>query len=65
MCDKIIVMVNPLDDFKIDDTSSTPQNEFDDWFSTTHKNTRASWDIAEDDDSDDLDIDHLERDEDC
>lgn len=59
------MFTEPIDDLNIDDTGSTPQSEFDDWFSTTHKNTKASWDVAEPDDSDELDIDRLERDEDC
>jgi len=52
------------DDLNIDEVGSMPQSEFDEWFSTTHKNTKASWDVSEPDDSDDLDIDKLEFDED-
>ena len=44
--------MNPEDELKIDSIGSMPQSEFDDWFSLTHKNTIANWDVAEDDDSD-------------
>jgi hypothetical protein len=48
---------------KIDPDSSTPENEFDEWFSLTHPNgTKAVWEDI--DDSDELDIDRLEYDED-
>jgi hypothetical protein len=47
-----------------DPGSSTPENEFDSWFHLTHKNSKASWDVAEDDDSDELDFEPVERDED-
>jgi hypothetical protein len=56
--------MNPEDDLKIDSDTSTPESEYDFWFTLTHKNTKASWDVAEDDDSDDLDIDPIESDED-
>lgn len=51
-------------DLELDDDSSTPQSEYDSWWTLTHKNTKASWDVAEEDDSDELDIDKIEYDED-
>ena len=56
--------MNPEDDLKIDSDTSTPESEYDFWFALTHKNTKASWDVAEDDDSDDLDLDPIESDKD-
>jgi len=29
-------------------SSSTPESEFDDWYSNTHKGSKASWEIEED-----------------
>ena len=54
----------PLDDLKIDDVGSTPQSEWDEFWTLTHKNTRASWDVAEPDDTDEvLEDDYSEEDE--
>lgn len=55
--------MQPEEDLNLDDTGSVPQSEFDEWFCTTHKNTKASWDVVEDDDSDELDY-QMEYDED-
>lgn len=43
--------MNP-EDLSLQDDSSTPQSEWDEFWTLTHKNTRASWDVAEVDDSD-------------
>jgi hypothetical protein len=59
----LLSMENP-DDLHINDAGSSPQNEWDDFWAVTHKNTKASWDVAEDDDSDELDFEPVERDED-
>ena len=49
-------MDNP-DDLTLDDVGSTPQSEFDDWFTLTHKNTKSSWDVAETNDTDECEED--------
>jgi hypothetical protein len=62
---KIIDMVTePLDNQIPEDifNDSSEPDEFDEWFHTTHKDTRAMWE--EPNDSDDLDFELLERDED-
>jgi hypothetical protein len=64
LCYNIFTMDNPLDDLQLKDVGSTPQSEWDTWYATTHKNTKASWDVAEEDDADELDIEKIEYDED-
>jgi hypothetical protein len=54
----------PSDDLNIDEVGTTPQSEWDEFWAVTHKNTKASWDVSEPDDSDELDLDPLEFDED-
>lgn len=44
--------MNPEDELQINSDGSTPESEFDDWWSLTHKNTKASWDVSEIDDTD-------------
>lgn len=51
------------DDLNIDEIGSMPQSEFDDWFSLTHKNTKASWDVAEPDDTDECEEDKYDDEE--
>lgn len=53
------------DDLSLNDDSSTPQSEWDDWFSLAHKNTKANWDVAEENDTDECveDLDFNDRDE--
>jgi hypothetical protein len=46
-------MDNP-DDLNIDNTGSSPESEYDSWWALTHKNTKASWDVAESDDTDEV-----------
>lgn len=45
------------DDLSLNDDSSTPQSEWDEFWTLTHKNTKASWDVAETDDSDEVEED--------
>lgn len=57
-------MVNPLDNLipeDVLDDSSTPQNEWDEFWHLTHRNTKPIYEEV--DDSDELDIDRLEYDE--
>lgn len=44
--------MNPEDELKLDEVGSTPQSEWDDFWTLTHKNTKASWDVVEGDDTD-------------
>ena len=53
-------MDNPLDDLNIDDTGSSPQSEWDIFWTLTHKNTKANWDVAEDNDSDSCEEDRYD-----